>query len=124
MSKNAIFTLALAAGLVMLGTDAFAEGAAASGSGTLYTTARDLVVGNLGLFLGLLLAVWGIWTWVVKQETMAGILMIAGGVLITIAPGVMNFMSSIVNPIVDLGSSSRTDVQGANEKKDFIGIHN
>ncbi|MFZ2586556.1 MAG: hypothetical protein WAZ18_00300 [Alphaproteobacteria bacterium] len=117
LSSNALLTVALVAVLVLVGTDVHAQT-----TGVLYTKTRDLVTGNIGFFIGLLLAVWGIWTWVVKQETMAGIFMIVGGVLITISPGVLNFMSSIVNPVAKLGATSLTEVKGSNETKDLIGI--
>lgn len=114
ISRQSILAMLFTGILVMAGSEANAA--------PLYETVRDLITGNLGFLIGLLLAVWGIWTWVVKQETMAGILMIVGGVLITISPGVMNFMSSLVNPVTGLGASSLTEVQGADESNDLLGI--
>lgn len=106
MSRNAIFTLGLVAILVMIGADADAA--------SIKDTVQGWVTGNIGLAIGLILAVFGIWTWVVKQETMAGIFLIIGGVLITIAPGVMNTMSSFINPITSGFGGSNTNVTGAN----------
>jgi peptidoglycan/LPS O-acetylase OafA/YrhL len=115
-SRNAVFTVALTALLVAVGAEAHAQQ-------TLYDVTRDLVTGNLGFFIGLILAVWGIWTWVVKQETTAGILMIIGGVLITVAPGVMNFFGGTVNNLLTtFGADNLTAVQGARESDDILGI--
>lgn len=95
----------LTAAMTIMGAEAHAA--------NLLTTLQSLITGNLGLFIGLILAVFGIWTWVVKQETMAGIMMIVGGVLITIAPGVMNTISSFVNPVVNAVGGNLTSATGS-----------
>lgn len=111
MSKNSLFTLALVAGLMLIGADAFAaaDSTAAGAGQTVLTSIQGAITGNLGLVLGLGLAILGIWTWVVKQETGAGIFLIIGGVLITIAPGVFNTIGSFVAPIVRQASGYAVD---------------
>jgi hypothetical protein len=99
MSTKTLFTLALVAGLALVGSNAFADGASDAGN-TVLTTIEQAITGNIGLVIGLVLAILGIWTWVVKQETAAGIMLIIGGVLITVAPGVFNTLGGIVAPIV------------------------
>lgn len=103
--QNILPVIALTAAMTIMGAQAQAA--------DLLATLQGLVTGNLGLFIGLLLAVFGIWTWVVKQETMAGIMMIIGGVLITIAPGVMNTFSSFLNPVVDAVGGNLTNATGS-----------
>ncbi len=68
------------------------ESTASSGQagGNLLTTLQTVLTGNIGLFIGLFVVVLGLWTWVINQETGAGITMIIGGVLITLAPGIFN----------------------------------
>lgn len=99
ISRNAVFGLALVAGFTVLGLDAHADVGTAGRQ--VVDAIEGAVTGNIGLFIGLALAILGIWTWVVKQETAAGIMLIVGGVLITVAPGVFNTIGSIVAPIVD-----------------------
>lgn len=113
LSGNALLSLALVAGFVMIGLDANA--AAGEAGGKLLSTVQDAITGNLGLVIGLALAILGIWTWVVKQETAAGIFLIIGGVLITISPGVFNSIRSFVDPVVEAAGSSLTDTKAANE---------
>lgn len=111
ISRNAIFTLALVAGLMLIGGDVLAQGADKAGS-TFLDAVQKASTGNLGLAIGLCLAILGIWTWVVKQETGAGIFLIIGGILITITPGVFNSLRSIVNPLVStVAGGSLTDVK-------------
>jgi hypothetical protein len=113
MSYKSLFTIALVAGLVMVGADAFAAVEPAGTGGTKFReTLEGLVTGNIGLLVGLALAVFGIYTWVVKQETTAGLLLIVGGVLITIAPGVFNSLGGLVSPIVSAtGGTNKTTVE-------------
>lgn len=77
--------------LAMLVDPAMAQSGNVSGAGgNLKGTLETLLTGNIGLFIGLAVVVLGLWTWIIKQETGAGITMIIGGVLITLAPGMFN----------------------------------
>lgn len=60
---------------------------------------EDLVTGNIGLAIGLILAVWGLWKAVVSGETGSGLLLLVCGVLLTLFPGVFDTAASIVKPI-------------------------
>jgi TrbC/VIRB2 pilin len=104
VTRQAFF--AFAAVLVMLGF--LADPASAQGinsqignaGGNLLSTLQSAITGNIGLFIGLAIVVLGLWTWIIKQETGAGITMIIGGVLITLAPGMFNgvrdFMGNVM----------------------------
>ena len=81
-NSKALLSVAFIAGFVLLGTDAYAAADATMVGNPLLQLVEKSMTNSLGLFLGLCLAVFGIWTWVVKQETLAGLLMIVGGVLI------------------------------------------
>ncbi len=76
------------------------------------STLTGAITGNLGLLIGLGLAIGGLWTWIVGQNTSAGLLMIAGGILLTLSPGVFNGAAKMVAPLVksfgsDVDSVSR-----------------
>ncbi|MCA3244238.1 MAG: TrbC/VirB2 family protein [Alphaproteobacteria bacterium] len=92
VTRQAFF--AFAAVLVMLGflaDPALAQSGNVSGAGSnLLNTLQTAITGNLGLFIGLAIVVLGLWTWIIRQETGAGITMIIGGVVITLAPGLFN----------------------------------
>lgn len=118
ISRNAVFAVALTAGLALVADPALAQGAGttttAGGAGSnVLSGIQGAITGNIGLFIGLALAILGIWTWVVKQETAAGIMLIIGGVLITISPGVFNTIRGVVDGVVQTtsGNNVRT-VQG------------
>lgn len=116
LSVKSMFTIVLVAGLVMVGVDAFAapNSTAAGAGGSFLETLEGLVTGNIGLMVGLALAILGIYTWVVKQETSAGIMLIIGGVLITVAPGIFNSFKELVSPIVTATGAS--DLKSVNKK--------
>ncbi|MCP5405697.1 MAG: hypothetical protein H6922_05705 [Pseudomonadaceae bacterium] len=108
LNTQTIFTLLLVAGLAMVGGDALATNGTTGSAGAGQTVLNQIIgaiTGNIGLIIGLVLAILGIWTWVVKQETAAGIMLIIGGVLITVSPGVFNTLRSMVNPVVDAAAS-------------------
>mgnify|MGYP003394739341 CR=1 FL=1 len=99
-NSKALLSVAFIAGFVLLGTDAYAAADATMVGNPLLQLVEKSMTNSLGLFLGLCLAVFGIWTWVVKQETLAGLLMIVGGVLITVSPGVLNWTRTFVEPML------------------------
>lgn len=76
--------------------DATAKTAGSKALGTL----TGAITGNLGLLIGLGLAIGGLWTWIVGQNTSVGLLMIAGGIMLTLSPGVFNGAAKMVAPLV------------------------
>jgi hypothetical protein len=80
-----------------------------SAGSNLVSTFTDTITGNIGLFIGLLLTLWGLWTWIVKQDTGAGVTMIAGGVALTLLPNIFNGMRGVVDGVVtQFGSDTAT----------------
>ena len=108
--RNILFGLAAVAFLTVMAIDpTFAQnGGSVGGSGTAgaagntaLNTLEATVTGNLGLVLGLGITILGLWTWIVGQKTGAGITMIIGGVLLTLAPGLFNGVRGMIYGIVD-----------------------
>jgi len=98
MKKQIVLALCLLAVTVLLANPSFAQSSGAGQAGSNFlNTLKGLITGNLGLFLGLAITVFGIWTWVINQNTGAGITMIIGGVLLTVAPGLFSGVQSFVN---------------------------
>lgn len=88
--------LALLSLMVFLPLGIFAADAGSAELGAL----SSIVTGNVGLTIGLILAVWGIFKAVVGGETGAGMLLIVCGVLLTIFPGVFNSFANTLLPLV------------------------
>lgn len=61
---------------------------------------EGVLTGNLGLAVGLLITIWGLWKMVAGGETGGGILIMICGVLLTIFPGVFNTAAEVVLPLV------------------------
>ncbi len=68
--------------------------------GTELSALTALVTGNVGLAIGLGATIFGIYTWFVKQSVGLGLLMIIGGILFTLAPGVFNGTRTVLCPLV------------------------
>jgi type IV secretory pathway VirB2 component (pilin) len=94
MKKRTLFSVAAIALLaILVANPAFAAtggGDASQVGSDFFDSLQGMITGNIGFFIGLLVTVLGIWTWVIKQQTGAGVTMILGGVLITLAPGLFN----------------------------------
>lgn len=98
--KRYIPTLLMALFMVVLLVDpSYAD--ASSAGGQLKDTFLNIVTGNLGLVVGLAIAFLGLWTWIVGQEAFAGIIMIIGGILLTMLPGIFKGFRGMVAPVVD-----------------------
>lgn len=71
-------------------------GAAAGGAtdvgSNLFQNVQDLIRGNLGVVIGLLLSLFGLWMWLVQQATWGLIIVIAGAAL-TAFPGIYGGIS-------------------------------
>jgi len=108
--RTRLFSIAAIALLALIiANPAFATDGTEVGS-EFFTSLQDMITGNIGFFLGLLITVLGIWTWVIKQQTGAGVTMIIGGVLITLAPGLFNSARNL--------AYSALDTVGASEVKE------
>lgn len=109
MQKRSIFFgLAAIALLALVAVDpvfAQADTAGAEAKETL----ENVITGNIGLLLGLGITILGLWTWIICQKTGAGIVMIIGGVLLTLAPGLFNGARSMVSGVVDQFSDGNMD---------------
>jgi type IV secretory pathway VirB2 component (pilin) len=109
LTRQTMFSLAVCLLMVSaMGSLGFADTTNA-GRGLL-DSLTQLITGQLGLFIGLFIVILGLWTWIIKQETGAGITMIIGGVLITLAPGIFNGARSFAENAINTFSG------GANNK--------
>ncbi len=89
--RTLLFSVAAMAFMALVvANPAFAQGtgdvgdAGAAASQTLVS----VITGNIGLLIGLGITVLGLWTWIIGQKTAAGLTMVVGGVLLTMAPGI------------------------------------
>lgn len=87
--------------VVLLVEPSFADGNASTAGDSLKDTFLGVVTGNLGLVVGLAIAFLGLWTWIVGQEAFAGIIMIIGGILLTMLPGIFKGFRGFVTPVVN-----------------------
>lgn len=71
----------------MLPADVWAQNAAGNAGKETFELIKDLFTGNIGLIVGLVIAAYGLWKWLISQETW-GLILVIGGVLITIFPGI------------------------------------
>lgn len=76
--------------------------------GNYFDTLQGMLNGNLGFALGLLLVVVGIFTITFKKETGAGFIMIIGGALITLSPGVFNATRNFVADVLSNVGGTQT----------------
>lgn len=65
-----------------------------------------LLTGSIGFALGLLIAIYGVYTLSIGQSTGFGIALIILGVLITLTPGIYNGARAVVCPIIKTLSSN------------------
>lgn len=61
---------------------------------------KGMLTGNVGLAIGLLLTVWGLWKAFIGGDTGAGLLIMVCGVVLTIFPNVFTAVSNAVSPLV------------------------
>jgi hypothetical protein len=73
-----------------------------SGAGSLELSAlTHIVTGNIGLTIGLLVTIWGLWKTVVGGDTGSGLIIMVCGVLVTLFPGVSNAAVNTFTPLVN-----------------------
>ena len=104
------FSIALvavfAAAVVLLPKAAFADAAAVGD--ILAGDLNRIVRGNLGVIIGLLVALFGLYTWLIEQSSW-GIVLIIGGVAITAFPGFfVSMQDSFQELFVGSGATERT----------------
>ncbi len=112
--RNLMLGIAAAAVLTLTAQAGIAQDGGQVGA-SFFGSLQTMIVGNIGFFLGLLLAVWGIWVWVVQQKTGAGVMMIIGGVLITLTPSLFNSVRNLA------GSALQTVNGGGNKVQTGVG---
>lgn len=99
--RTFLFSLAAVAFMaVMIAEPTFAAGDAKSSGAAGLDTLTGIITGNIGLLIGLGITVLGLWTWIIGQKTGAGIIMIIGGVLLTLAPGLFNGARQMMSGVV------------------------
>lgn len=106
MDKRSILfgVTAVALMALLVANPAFAQGEEVGAD--FFTTLQGMITGNVGFFIGLGITVLGIWTWVIRQQTGAGVVMIIGGVLITLAPGLFNSARNFAGEVLgNVGAS-------------------
>jgi type IV secretory pathway VirB2 component (pilin) len=103
MKKQSLITSLAVVAMMLVVSGAFAQNSQDAGQigQSYFTTLQEAITGNFGFFLGLGITVLGIWTWVIKQQTGAGVTMIVGGVLITLSPSLFSNVQSFVGSVVD-----------------------
>lgn|GEM_PF-3532689 len=115
------FRAAIFAGLAAVGmaTPALAQAyysyGASQAGGNFLDVLQGLLTGQLGMFIGLFMVVLGLFTGIMRKEWGAAIVMIIGGALITVSPGVFNGVRQAVGGVVSgISGGSVTQVQPYN----------
>lgn len=120
MNKSILFGLASAALMLVVADPAFAStagGEASRAGGDAAQTLVSVITGNIGLMIGLGVTILGLWTWIIGQKTGAGLTMVVGGVLITMAPGLFKGARDMAVGVVgDFGGGDvyNVDASGGN----------
>ena len=113
--RNILFGLTAATLMLVMAQSGIAQDAAGAGS-TALGTLQEAITGNIGLILGLGITVMGLWTWIVGQKTGAGLTMVVGGVLITLAPGLFNGARTMMGGVINqFSGGNATAVQGGGQ---------
>ena len=103
MKIYSIMGLVAVAG-AMLPEVAFADGAGVGDS--LFSDVQGLVQGNIGVIIGLLLSLFGLWMWLVQQATW-GLLIVIGGAALTAFPGIYSALNQgVKNAFTDINTSA------------------
>ena len=98
MKIYSIMGLVAVAG-AMLPEAAFAQGGVDVGS-DLFDDVQDLIRGNLGVVIGLVLSLFGLWMWLVQQATW-GLVIVVGGAALTAFPGIYGAVSDNISTAFD-----------------------
>jgi hypothetical protein len=92
MKMKKLFMFALF-GLVAVTMTMVPDMALAGAGADFYADLQTALTGNIGTIAGLLIAIFGLYIWLVQQASW-GIIMIIGGVLVTIFPQVFDSVST------------------------------
>ncbi|MDD9919725.1 MAG: hypothetical protein OXR68_03770 [Alphaproteobacteria bacterium] len=98
----------LTVGLAILAPEAMAASAEQSVGKGLLEMMDGLLSGNLALFAGIIIALFGAWGWLIKQETW-GIIMIAAGVAVTAFPGIFQGIAKGASGVLAAAGVAGTD---------------
>lgn len=93
--------------VLLMGTTAVSAQSAEYIGADFFDSLQNMVTGNVGFFLGLLLTVLGLITMVFKQFS-AGVVMLIGGVLITLSPGLFNSLRNLMADVLDTVGATST----------------
>lgn len=85
-------------------------GDASTAGGDAVATLVGAITGNIGLLIGLAITVAGLWTWIIGQKTAAGLTMVIGGVLLTMAPGLFKGVRDVAVGVVGQFGDGAYDV--------------
>lgn len=112
--RNLMLGLAAVAAMTLTAVEpTFATTSGADVGSSFFDSLTGMITGNIGFFLGLLLAVWGIWVWVVQQKTGPGVMMIIGGVLITLTPSLFTSVRNLAgNALATVNGGANTITKG------------
>ncbi len=58
------------------------------------------LTGSAGLWVALLVFLWGFWRTFVQSDSAAGVLMMVGAILLTVFPGIFNIASGLIVPVI------------------------
>lgn len=105
MKRQFLFGLvAVLAMVVIMSVPALAQ--TSGGGESLVTGFKDLVQSNIALFVGLALALFGLYEILVAQNTAVGVGMVVFGLLIAFVPNIFDgLFQAVRNPLNNLGSS-------------------
>jgi hypothetical protein len=108
MKRQILFSvLAILAMLVAVALPALAQTSGAGSS--LVTGFTGLVTSNIALFVGLALALFGLYEILVAQNTGVGVGMVVFGLIIAFVPNLFDgLFQAVKGPLRDLGSSTPT----------------
>lgn len=105
-------TLALTGAMLAITPAAFAQGE------SILEAVNEVLNSPIMIVIGLALAVIGVWMWLVRQETAAGIMMIIGGVIITGIPAIFRGTSTVVTPFVESVGAEQDFASGEKNEVD------
>jgi hypothetical protein len=107
------FVAALAVLFTAMPEVALAQTSSVVGSNALNFLDQGLIRGNWGTIIGLVIALFGLYVWLIRQETW-GVVVIIGGVLVTFFPGVFDTLDEGLRAVVNEFDSTTTVSQGTN----------
>lgn len=111
--RTLLFSVAAIAFMVVVIANpalAQASGDASQAGKAAVDTLVDAITGNIGLLIGLAITVAGLWTWIIGQKTAAGLTMVIGGVLLTMAPGLFKGVRDVAVGVVGQFGDGAYDV--------------